>query len=173
MERYQQADLVAANTLITAISPALFRFFRYQGARSAEAEDLLQETWLRIHRVRSSYRPGAPLLPWVYAIARHTRVDHYRRHRRANAHEVPAEPLPDLAAPESRSGELARFAIWIASLPEPQREVLTLLKVGGLSVEEVARATASTVGSVKQKAHRAYRKLRQMLESESREAGER
>ena len=52
----------------------------------------------------------------------------------------------------------------MAALPESQREVLTMLKVNGLSVEEVARATSSTAGAVKQKAHRAYRRLRDLLE---------
>jgi hypothetical protein len=51
-----------------------------------------------------------------------------------------------------------------------RREVLTMLKVGGLSLEEVARATSSTVGAVKQRAHRAYKRLRKLLQSD---AGER
>jgi RNA polymerase sigma-70 factor (ECF subfamily) len=51
----------------------------------------------------------------------------------------------------------------LAPLPESQREVIELLKISGMSLEEVARATSSTVGSVKQKAFRAYEKLRQRL----------
>jgi RNA polymerase sigma-70 factor (ECF subfamily) len=48
----------------------------------------------------------------------------------------------------------------LAPLSESQREVIEMLKVAGMSLEEVARATSSSVGSVKQKAHRAYKKLR-------------
>jgi len=48
-------------------------------------------------------------------------------------------------------------------LPESQREVVAMLKISGMSLEEVARATSSSVGSVKQKAHRAYEKLRELL----------
>jgi RNA polymerase sigma-70 factor (ECF subfamily) len=48
-------------------------------------------------------------------------------------------------------------------LPDSQREVLTMLKVLGMSVDEVARATSTTAGSVKQKAHRAYERLRSVL----------
>jgi RNA polymerase sigma-70 factor (ECF subfamily) len=51
----------------------------------------------------------------------------------------------------------------LGELPESQREVITMLKVAGMSLEEVARATRSSVGSVKQKAHRAYEKLRGLL----------
>jgi RNA polymerase sigma-70 factor (ECF subfamily) len=55
--------------------------------------------------------------------------------------------------------------VLLASLPESQREVVMMLKISGLSLEEVARATSSSVGSVKQKAHRAYDKLRELLTS--------
>jgi RNA polymerase sigma-70 factor (ECF subfamily) len=51
----------------------------------------------------------------------------------------------------------------MAALPDSQREVIAMLKVSGMSLEEVARATSSSVGSVKQKAHRAYNKLRELL----------
>ena len=55
----------------------------------------------------------------------------------------------------------------MSHLPETQREVVRLLKVEGLSLEEVARITASTVGAVKQKAHRAYTRLRDVLTKEA------
>ena len=52
----------------------------------------------------------------------------------------------------------------MAQLPDSQREVLTMLKVLGMSVDEVAGVTGSTAGSVKQKAHRAYTRLRMILQ---------
>src|SRR3954452_23262514 len=70
MERYQAADPQAPSALVNAISPALVRFFCAQGGSREEADDLLQETWLRVHRSRHTYRPGEQLLPWIYAIAR-------------------------------------------------------------------------------------------------------
>src|SRR5260370_382065 len=60
MERYQQADPDAPAALVGALSPALLRFFKSQVASREQADDLLQETWLRIHRVRHTYRPGEP-----------------------------------------------------------------------------------------------------------------
>jgi RNA polymerase sigma-70 factor (ECF subfamily) len=56
------------------------------------------------------------------------------------------------------------FETLVAALPEAQREVVVMMKVQGLSLEEVARATSSTVGAVKQKAHRAYERLRGLIE---------
>ena len=165
MLRYQQADAVATTALIDQLSPQLYRFFAAQMGNTDEASDMLQDAWLRIHRVRHTYRPGEPLLPWVYAIARRVRVDSYRKRRRIAMREVTVEILPDISERSSDSGDLPTFGQLIADLPESQQEVLTLLKVSGLSLEEVARATSSSVGSVKQKAYRAYERLRGLLAS--------
>jgi RNA polymerase sigma-70 factor (ECF subfamily) len=138
-------------------------------ASRQQADDLLQETWLRIHRVRHTYRPGEPVLPWIYAIARRVRVDGYRRTRRIMLREIAMEVLPErLVEAEPRNPGPA-FDTLVAALPEAQREVITMLKVGGLSLEEVARATSSTVGAVKQKAHRAYERLRKLLQIQAKE----
>jgi RNA polymerase sigma-70 factor (ECF subfamily) len=164
MERYQQADPEATSALIVAVSPALLRFFKSQAANREQADDLLQETWMRIHRIRHTYRPGEPVLPWIYAIARRVRIDGYRRIRRITVHESAMNVLPEPSPRIEPRDALPEFETLIAALPEGQREVVTMLKVGGLSLEEVARATSSTVGAVKQKAHRAYERLRKLLQ---------
>lgn len=165
MTRYQQADQAATAELIRQVSPMLFRFLARPAATRGEAEDLLQECWLRIHTARHTYRPGEPALPWIFAIARHTRVDGYRRRGRIGSHETPFEELEKLPGrtspwPGAAVIDLSRS---IDELPESQREVLFMLKVSGMSLKEVARATSSTVGAVKQKAHRAYETLRTKL----------
>jgi RNA polymerase sigma-70 factor, ECF subfamily len=163
MVQYQQGDLGAAGELVTRLSPALHRFFMVQFVSRRYADDLLQETWLRIHQVRHTYRPGDAVLPWLYAIARHIRVDQYRKARRVEDREQQVERLPDVVAVERDRGP--DIEALLAGLPESQREVIAMLKISGMSLEEVARATASSVGSVKQKAHRAYEKLRELLRS--------
>jgi len=161
MARYQQGDFTAATALVHHISPALHRFFLAKSMSRADADDLLQETWLRIHKVRHTYRPGEPALPWFYAIARHIRVDHYRKSIRIAAKERELDEISkEVSTPPHQSGELEAL---LAPLSESQREVLAMLKVEGMSLEEVARATSSTVGSVKQKVHRAYKKLRETI----------
>src|SRR6266404_2935074 len=169
MERYQQADPEAPAALVAALSPALLRFFRSQVASRDQADDLLQDTCLRIHRVRHTYRPGEPVLPWIYAIARRVRVDGYRRSRRITMRETTMAVLPERPAQGEPRNAIPAFETLVAALPEAQREVITMLKVGGLSLEEVARATSSTVGAVKQKAHRAYERLRKLLQIQAEE----
>ncbi len=160
MSRYRQSDATAASALVTALSPRIFQFYLSQVRDRFQAEDLLQDFWLRIHKARHTYRSGDPVLPWLYAIARRTRVDAYRRDRRIRANEVQTERLPDTPAAQAASKPLPAMAEMLSILPAAQREVILMLKVSGLSLEEVARATGVSVGSVKQRAHRAYEKLR-------------
>jgi|SRR5579863_5164958 len=168
MQRYQHADAAALEELVRHISPMLLRYFGASCVRWHDAEDLVQDCWIKIHRSRHTYRLSEPVMPWIYAIARHTRLDAYRKRRRLESREVLVASVPESqhhSAPEAarEQGEIDRM---IAVLPESQREVLVMLKVSGMSLEEVARATSSTVGAVKQKAHRAYETLRRALGKE-------
>src|SRR5580704_17097301 len=142
MARYQEGDFAAATTLVSRLSPQLHRFFLVQFVSRRYADDLLQETWLRIHEVRHTYRPGEPVLPWVYAIARHIRVDQYRKVRRVEVREQQVEHLPETAVVD-RAGSVDIDSL-LASLPESQRDVVMMLKIAGLSLEEVAWATSSS-----------------------------
>jgi RNA polymerase sigma-70 factor (ECF subfamily) len=99
----------------------------------------------------------------VYAIARRVGVDGYRKTRRIAAHETTMEALPAQPTQIESPNKPPTFEDLVAFLPPAQREVVTLLKVSGLSLEEVARATSTTVGAVKQRAHRAYERLRKLL----------
>jgi len=164
MAHYQQGDFGAATDLIERISPQLHRFFVAQSGSRGDADDLLQETWLRIHKVRHTFRPDEPALPWFYAIARNVRLDHYRKSVRNAAGKRELEAISKEAV--AVTGESSRAdgqEALLAPLSESQREVIEMLKVAGMSLEEVARATSSSVGSVKQKVHRAYKKLRETL----------
>src|SRR5246500_4733316 len=115
MERYQQADPDAPAKLVVALSPALLRFFRSQVASRQQADDLLQETWMRIHRVLHTYRPGEPVLPWVYAIARRVRIDGYRRERRITVHEIAMDVLPEPSSRSESRAQLPEFEALVAA----------------------------------------------------------
>jgi RNA polymerase sigma-70 factor (ECF subfamily) len=166
MIRYQAGDFSAAEALIEHLSSQLRRLFVAKTCNRADADDLLQETWLRIHRVRHTYRTGEPVLPWLYAIAQRVAVDHYRRSRRVAARAVSLQEFGEAAIPEVAEKDDGLDEL-LAPLTRAQREILVMLKVTGMSLDEVARATSSSVGSVKQKVHRAYRKLRHKLNREN------
>ena len=84
-------------------------------------------------------------MPWLYAIARRVRVDRYRKTKGARAStSLSVSQLPERAAtPEPQQQTDPKISDMLQSLPESQREVLLMLKVSGLSLEEVARATGS------------------------------
>lgn len=177
MSRYQRADSQAADELVRLLTPVLSRYYHALSGNSQPVDDLVQECWLRLHRARQSYRPGEPVLPWVFAIARHARIDHYRRWQRSSGRESSIDQLPHQASSDPRqpledklrAGEVLGL---LDGLPEGQREVLLMLKVTGMSTEEVARATESTVAAVKQKAYRAYQAVRQALAARKLREGE-
>lgn len=173
MVRYQRGDGAAFDALTALVGPSLFRFFAHGTPDRESAEDLYQETWLKVHHARHTYRKGEPLLPWLYGIARHVGADHRRRwarhHRRLDA----AERVAETQAPAGRSGggagdraeaaELLDLAM--EGLPENQREALLLLKVEGLSVEEAAKVAGTSPGALKVRAHRAYARIRERVEA--------
>ena len=104
--------------LVGRVSPPLLRYFGAMRMDREDAEDLLQECWIRIHRSRHTYRQSKAVMPWVYAIARHTRLDAYRKRRRMEAREVLVARVPervDRSAPEERL-EMAEVERLIADL---------------------------------------------------------
>lgn len=170
MTQYQSADPAALDELVRRLSPPLLRYFNSSRFGRNDAEDMVQDCWIRIHRSRHTYRSSEPVMPWIYAIARHTRLDAYRKRRRLAAREVLVASVPEALHREIPEAPQDGFERLVSALPDAQREVLFMLKVSGMSLEEIARATASTVGAVKQKASRAYSTLRRAWGKDSRNA---
>lgn len=174
MELYEQADSEATVQLIKALSRTLYRFLASQLGNRSEAEDPLQEVLLKLHKARHTYQRGQAVLPFVFAIARHVRVDDYRKRCRTSMRETTLKDVPEpISDPVSLRSGIPDFKTLIAELPDSQREVVIMLKINGLSLEEIARATSSSVGAVKQKARRAYQRLRLLLAQSAVGAGSR
>lgn len=171
MTQYQSADPAALDELVRRVSPPLQRYFSSSQFGRSDAEDMVQDCWLRIHRSRHTYRSSEPVMPWIYAIARHTRLDAYRKRRRLAAREVLVASVPENLHQQTPAVRQDDFERLVATLPDSQREVLFMLKVSGMSLEEIAQASASTVGAVKQKARRAYSTLRRAWGKDSQSAG--
>jgi RNA polymerase sigma-70 factor (ECF subfamily) len=158
----------------------VFRFLGRLCRDQAQAEDLTQETFLRIHRARGLYRPGAAVLPWAYTIARRLFLDAVRARKAeplrtagsagASVHETEADVVANLPAEAPTAEQLLadrQLAVAIdealARLPERQAVAFRLLKSEGLSVAETAAVMGTTQGAVKLRAHRAYEALRALL----------
>src|SRR5688572_9516089 len=174
MAQYCDGDAAAFRALYAMVAPRLHGYLLRMARDRALADDLLQLTFLKVHRARGAYIRGADPLPWLYAIAHRTFLDEARRTKRAVV-AVAAEDLPEVAAgitgetdgqrDEPRGDpELARAALAaLATLPPQQREAVVLTKLDGKSVAEAAEIAGTTPGAMKVRAHRGYVALRKAL----------
>jgi RNA polymerase sigma-70 factor (ECF subfamily) len=176
MARFAAGEDAALAEVYDLGASAVFTFLQRLCRDKPLAEDLTQETFLRIHRARGLYRQGAPVLPWAYTIARRLFLDSVRS-RRSEVQDSFGDPSgterlsPRNMAGESRSAEelLADAELAqavddaLAQIPEAQASAFRLLKGEGLSIAEVAAVMGTSKGAVKLRAHRAYVALRTLL----------
>lgn len=170
-----------------ALRELVFRHTPWLGARlrvvlsAADAEDVLQETFLAVWRGASGYRSQSEVGGWLWGIARRQAALFLRRRGPADLLAVPAELLAaspaQVNAPFGDTADPAQIALVRAELAEavvalgPQgsadREVWQLLYVEDRPVAEVARMLGVPPGTVKSRAHRVRRVLRGVLRGES------
>jgi len=173
MVEYQQGAMKGFEGLYACLAAPLKRYLWTFVRSSTQAEDLLQETFLQVHRARHTYTPRRPVRPWIYAIARHVALMYLRSNRRRRE-VLPAEGLPELpVAPEIESlGDRALVHRVLADLPRQSQEVVVLHHLLGLSFKEVGRIVGSSAATAKVRAHRALRSIRTRLEEEERQHGQ-
>jgi len=175
MERYARGEGAAFQELYRRGAPRLRGFLLRLTGDAALADDLAQEAFLRVHRARGSFEPGAAALPWIFAIARNAFLDHARhphvRRAAGDSHAGAGGAPPEREAPPDTKGDeallgsemLAIVRATLARLPVLQREAFILLRFEGLSVNEAAQVLGTTEGAVKIRAFRAYEALRAAL----------
>jgi RNA polymerase sigma-70 factor (ECF subfamily) len=175
MEAYaEEGSAEAFRKIFAALSARIHRFHLRSTGNRALAEDLTQQTFLKLHVARRRYRAGWPLVPWIFTIARNVQRDQLRRQQRSR------EDLADESdnAPVATTGPVAdpdpylreRLEAALQRLPEGQREVIVLHKFSGLSMEEIAETLDIGVSAAKVRAFRGYAALRQLLGPELGEA---
>ena len=149
---------------------ALHNFAVYLTRNPPEADDLVQETYVRAFRFSHRFEPGTHLRAWLFQILRNTFLTFYRLREREAA--VAADGVPDWDTPmfhdapeESASAVDAHTDLERAMrrLPEEFRTVLLLAEVEGMPLEEIARVMACPVGTVKSRIFRAKERLRALL----------
>lgn len=168
MAAAQRGDENAYRQLLEELLPVIRRQVRARVADSADAEDIVQNALISIHRGRHTYRPERPFGPWMRTVVRHCVIDSFRQRGRRIRREVPveapelfAEPVqPDLPGSGELSGPLARA---LEELPVKQRQAVELIHIHGLSVAEAALEAGVSPGALKVRAHRGYRAMRAFL----------
>ena len=171
MIRWLAGDVRGFESVYRRLYPRVRGMLRGLCGDPRVADDLAQTTFLKVHRARETYQQGAPVEPWVFAIARRTWLDHLR-HRKRRPESLSADgQLPEvLGGDEAPVGferldaaALQALERGLEELPGPQREAIVLLKVDGLSAVEAASVAGVSVSNLKIRAHRGYEALRRAL----------
>jgi len=164
MAAYQAGELAAFEGLYARLAAELRRYFQSTAFEGA-AQDLVQETFLAIHRSRRTYQPGLPVRPWVFGIARNVLGRHRREAwRRSRTEDRDARPAAEAAAPAvALALEPRDVAAALARLPAGRREAWVLHHVHGLSFQQIAARFRIGVGAAKLRSSRAMRALRAAL----------
>ncbi len=153
------------------LSADLLRFIRRRVSDEQHAEDLLQETFVRIHRNIRSLADADRLAAWVYQIARNVVSDHYRKSARAQSNGVELlsvdDPIDDTDDRPFRLSCLSSRwqAEFMAKLPETYREAVQLAEIEGLTQREVADRLGLSLSGDKSRIQRGRALLKEVLEA--------
>ncbi len=192
MREAQAGDRRAYERLLREATPFVRALVRRRCAERHDIEEIVQDTLLTVHRVRHTYDPARPFMPWLSAIASRRSIDALRRRRRLGRHEVRAgdlglpggaEPDPGggpeavreadetfLEAAANGEGEGLRASEELGQLlerlPARQREAVESLRLKEMSLAEAAAASGQSVGALKVNVHRALKTLRRLFQEQ-------
>jgi len=166
MAAYVAGDAAAFRVIFERYAPLLLRAMLRELYVREEANDLVQQTFLQLHRARADFDAGQKLKPWLFTIAMNLKREYFRRKKRRPERSLEAEVSlePAVGALGAARVEARRtLARVLAELPPDQREVIELHWFDGLEFPEVASVVGASVSAVKVRAHRGYVRLRQAL----------
>ena len=176
MLAYGRGDPTAFDALSARHRGGVYRYLIRHCGNAATADELFQDVWMNVIRARSTYARGARFATWLYTVAHHRIVDHWRASGlfvtlSIDADDAANDAVHDIAAPrvdepERRAGnrELGeRLRAAIAALPPVQRDAFLLQHEGGLSLGEIADLNGVGVETIKSRLRYATGRLRTSL----------
>jgi RNA polymerase sigma-70 factor (ECF subfamily) len=178
MLAYASGDAGAFDALYARHKGGVYRYLLRQCSGAAHADELFQDVWMNVIRVRATYQPTAKFTTWLYTLARNRLVDHWRSQGQAafvsidnddddaTRDTVNALPGSRSEQPEVRSEAHAlgaRLRAALSSLPAPQRDAFLLHQEAGLPLADIAALTGVGLETVKSRLRYALAKLRNEL----------
>ena len=167
MQAYLEGQIEAFDALYAAFAGRLRGYLLSQCRDATLADDLLQETFMQIHRSRRTYQPGRAVTPWIYAIARHVYLMKRRsagrrmRFEERRVADARSDDVPHDALDTIVEGDEVRRAL--RKVPADQRQALLLHHVEGWSFVEIAARLGIRVNAAKTRAFRGMKKMREHL----------
>ncbi len=156
MTRVALGDEAALGLLVERYTEPLQRFLQRWTRNRVDAEDLLQDTWVRIARGAKTFRPNQRFRSWAYRIALNLARDAHRRRTVREAYVANHE-----TAPTRTSEDTIDLRRQVDALPESLRDVLLLRYYAGMTESEMTEVLAIPNGTVKSRLHTAIRRLRE------------
>jgi len=172
MLAYAGGDAAAFETLYAKHKGGLYRYVLRSVKGRGEADEIFQDVWMRAIEARERYRPQAKFSTWLYTIAHHRLVDHWRaRGLTVVSMDDEERPVEEPAAAPGAEPErvavatqtLERLSAAIAALPHAQREAFLLHQESGLGIAEIAQATGTNQEAAKSRLRYAMNKLREAI----------
>ncbi|HEX2327081.1 MAG TPA: sigma-70 family RNA polymerase sigma factor [Candidatus Angelobacter sp.] len=171
--RLRRGDLEALTELIEEHQTRLYRFLLRLVREPATAEDLFQQTWIKVMEKIRNYDPNRDFTPWLLTVARNLALDHLRRYRPESLDEPlssgdsMAELLPTTGEDQGAAllaGERSELLVHaLHQLPVLYREVLTLRFEEDLKLEEIAVLLSIPLSTVKSRLRRGLESMRKLL----------
>ncbi len=173
VDRLRRGDGAAFDRVYSAYHPRVFSFLLRLSGRRDTAEDLAQETWIKLAKAAPGLREDTTLAPFLFTIARNAFMSH-RRWAMLDLSRIvtfgleamsatASEPSPETHHERARAIALLEGAL--QSLPVASREVLLLVGVEGLEQEEVAKVLGLSYDATRQRLSRARAQLAEAMES--------
>jgi RNA polymerase sigma-70 factor (ECF subfamily) len=165
MASYQAGHIEAFDELYALVAPAVRRYLLSLARDVTRADDLLQETFLQIHRARHTFDPAYPLMPWALAIARHCWLMDRRAARRRPTVALDIDAHAPLIRPEPE-GWVDRMDVReaVSALPSARRHAVVAHHVMGFSFKEIAGRLGVAEAAAKLRSSRGIRQLRTLLQ---------
>jgi RNA polymerase sigma-70 factor (ECF subfamily) len=170
MRLAQNGDKSAYAHLFHSITPMIRSFVSKHLSNQSDAEDVVQNILLSIHRASNTYDTDRPFKVWMFTIARYRLNDHLRLHyKKAGVPEVSFDILNyEISAEDvTKTNEDREYLNeMLQTLPEKQRKIITMMKLEGHTAKFTAKTLNMTTSAVKVSAHRAYKMLAQKAHKE-------
>jgi RNA polymerase sigma-70 factor, ECF subfamily len=176
--RLRRGDIDALSELISRYQNRLYRYLLRLVRQPAEAEDLFQQTWVRVVEKIRAFDPSRNFDAWLFTVARNLAFDHLRRIRPESLDEPGANDLsaetPAERLPSSTPGAFDRYlereranqiAAALTDLPVIYREVLALRFEEEMKIEEIAQVLGAPLSTVKSRLRRSLEQMRQSLDN--------
>ncbi len=162
MARIKKGDTDAFEELVSRHQRPVYNLALRFLSDSCEAEDIAQETFIRVFRAADTYTPDAKFTTWLYTIVKNLCFNAIRKRQSATLVSIDEETAPEIASREddpARSLEREQLRKMVSravnALPENLRIAVILQKFHGLSYEEIAAVLGCSVNAVKLRVHRA------------------